>query len=151
MGVDYYNCDLCDEIYTTCAGGGSCDSCGASWCDRCNEPSPVFYIGDDKYCEHCYPDPDKKKHHSKREKLDFLLEHAKMTEAELIALMPPLNVEPDYVCTKTEEHGCVQECTTLGHNWEDEDGYQCRGLCCKAKGLHELCEACANTNKKIKA
>lgn len=149
MGVDYYNCDLCKEIYTTCAGGGGCDMCGASWCSTCDDTHPKFYIADDEYCEKCYPDPDKKRYYTEQEMLDFLLEHVKMTEAELVALMPPLDTTTDYVCTKTEEHECVLGCETLGDNWEDENEHICRGLCCKAKGI-DLCDACGNANKKIK-
>lgn len=119
--------------------------CGASWCDRCDETPPTFYIADDKYCEKCYPDPNKKRSYSKQEKLDFLLTHFKLTEEALVALMPPLNTTPDYVCTKDEEHDCVQECETLGDDWDGQ-----RGLCCKAKNT-DLCEACENkSNKKIK-
>jgi hypothetical protein len=134
-------CDYCDGGFDTSAGYIICDTCYAIGCYKCEELIKRFNVGEKRYCEKCYPDPNKKRHYSKQEKLDFLMEHVKMTEAELLALMPPLDTTPNYVCTKTEEHGCVTECETLGDDWEG-----CRGLCCKAKDI-DLCDACC---KKIK-
>lgn len=40
MGVDYYNCDQCGEIYPDCGTYYSCDLCSRGFCSEC-EPQKV--------------------------------------------------------------------------------------------------------------
>jgi hypothetical protein len=34
MGVDFYNCEVCGEIFADCGEYVSCDGCGAHWCSK---------------------------------------------------------------------------------------------------------------------
>jgi hypothetical protein len=47
MGVDYYNCDLCKEIYADC-GGGYCDFCRISMCGNCYSNDTTEFQLDEK-------------------------------------------------------------------------------------------------------
>ncbi len=45
MGVDYYNCNWCDEIYADCSDYGCCDvqGCGAKVCSNCCSDNMTKY------------------------------------------------------------------------------------------------------------
>jgi hypothetical protein len=74
MGVDYYNCDLCDEIYDNCDGyGGDC-ACKHSFCVDCFDDMKELYEYDEeeeelKQCKLCDEKELKKKRKNDIEKL----------------------------------------------------------------------------------
>ena len=37
MGVDFYNCNICDEIFNDCGDYGICSNCEGMMCDTCHQ------------------------------------------------------------------------------------------------------------------
>jgi hypothetical protein len=50
MGVDYYNCTGCDEIFTTCGDYQQCCKCHSMFCEGCTEVTKVA-VEDCESCE----------------------------------------------------------------------------------------------------
>ncbi len=54
MGVDYYNCELCNEIYADCSDYGSCKICNKNVCPVCYHRDFVYYkLDTDVYWSTC--------------------------------------------------------------------------------------------------
>ena len=162
MGIDYYTCCFCDEIYA--GDGGSCAGCHAHWCHRCAEDENPFWFDGKVRCTMCFDtlpnniDTD--------DLLDYALEKIGQTRSELydeLKLKRPELCAPThtYTCQQTEPHPCCnKECETLEDEHRDsalsgtyETDYV-RGFCCNAKGCDDLCTPCktaaAGANKKAR-
>lgn len=75
MGVDYYNCDVCDEIYCDCGHCGTCEECMSGLCGICyDEAVEKFGMEDDLLvrCQVCSGD-----FVSDLDVINFLLEKTK--------------------------------------------------------------------------
>ena len=46
MGVDYYTCDACGEVFSDCGHCGLCEGCEADLCGECYDKSTSKYQGD---------------------------------------------------------------------------------------------------------
>lgn len=54
MGVDYYNCEFCNEIYADCTDYGSCKICNKSACPNCYYKDFSYYkLDNDVYWSTC--------------------------------------------------------------------------------------------------
>ena len=49
MGVDYYDCEACGEIYCDCGPCGYCDGCDAMLCIDCYDKSVEKYGKDEEH------------------------------------------------------------------------------------------------------
>lgn len=49
MGIDYYNCEICDEIFNDCGHYGHCGNCEAIMCGHCYDEMSEKYgeLGED--------------------------------------------------------------------------------------------------------
>jgi len=48
MGVCYYNCDICEEIYCDCGDYSYCEKCETSFCEDCVDKFELEYGKDDE-------------------------------------------------------------------------------------------------------
>jgi hypothetical protein len=162
MGVDFYNCDICNEIYADCVGG-SCEGCHASWCDRCDAKTSIFNFEDEIRCDLCFStDPVKI---TDELVLTYVLASLGKTKADVVAEMRklPKYIKPqnEYYCTfandkddEAHEEVCGNnECDRVMDDVHDKELERYvtanrRGWCCVAQGSKDLCHACKN--KKIK-
>jgi len=57
MGVDYYNCEKCGEIFPDCGYFSSCGKCGSMYCQECGEDQEGVYGEDEEGeligCDNC--------------------------------------------------------------------------------------------------
>ena len=161
MGVDFYNCCVCNEIYSDCGEYGSCEGCGRSWCGRCD--IETFWYDDDICCDLCFStDPVEL---TQEKMLDYALEKLQMTRQQLqeeIKATRPEYTQPEHVyeCKTDVDHECIGvACETLAEDYEDKTLKQystaiVRGQCCRAKyptGKDKWCSSCLESSeKKIK-
>lgn len=144
MGVDFYNCDRCGEIYASCSNYGSCEGCDASWCEFCAQSFESFWVGDAIRCDLCFhpygpPNP------STEQLLELALFQLKKTRDELHA-----EWEAGQEWDRLQCDICgVKDCALLAEGWQDDEltDYSTTirlGRCCK--GSHystgEWCTAC---------
>ena len=43
MGVDYYACEICGEVYCDCGPCGFCEGCETSMCGECHDEAGAKY------------------------------------------------------------------------------------------------------------
>lgn len=164
MGVDFYNCDICNEIYGDCVGG-SCEHCYASWCGECDKTISIFHFGEHIRCDVCFSiDPPKI---TDEILLNYLLKSVGKTKTVVVAEMRKLpkysKPQNEYCCTFEEEaHDAVcggKDCDRIMDDYYDKEMERYatafrRGWCCVAQGAKELCDACKikaeSSNKKLK-
>lgn len=162
MGVDFYNCCICNEIYAGCGDYGWCEGCGRSWCGYCDKSQHVFWYDDKICCTWCFstdPQPIED-----NDLLEYALEKLDKSRVELIDELKrdrPEYTEPQnvYECQDNpKSHICNKKCTTLADDFSDEDlkqysTHQVRGRCCNSKypdNPDEMCESCNKKAKKVK-
>jgi len=81
MGVDYYNCDVCNEISNDCGYHIWCDTCGAFICESCVDEHGVEQ--DDETCETSNCPICAKKIVTTDQIFDFLLKKVNMTREQV--------------------------------------------------------------------
>lgn len=161
MGVEFYNCCICNDIYADCGEYGNCEGCGQSWCGRCDKTQNVFWYDGSIRCTLCFStDP---KPIEDNDLLEYALEKLNKSRAELIDDLKrdrPEYTEPQcvYECQEDPDlHICNKKCTTLDEDFSDEDlkqyaTHQVRGRCCNFKypdDPDKKCNACYGKRKKM--
>jgi hypothetical protein len=146
MGVNFYNCHICGEIYPDCGNYGSCEGCNKSWCDNCNKKHHSFLYGDDIYCDLCFGDEPESI--DAEDMIDFMCTKYNTTRDAISAEMPKKELR-SYECVDEEEHECHEDCPLTQESVEDPKSiwYTCyrRGRCCVAQGTE-----CESKKKKQK-
>ena len=152
MGVDFENCKNCGEIYADCSDYGSCEGCGVCWCPVCKRNGRVeqFFFDGESRCSFCWEDEpaDVDTH----DLLQFVLDKfgAKfndvLKEFRASAQDPSYRQGKDcYYCTECECGECAsRDCECVSWDTNVPDRIPTRGLCCKARGDVDRCEACVN-------
>lgn len=165
MGVDFYNCDICNEIYPDCGKYDTCESCGISWCHICiyHERNDQFMYNGQVYCSICGPrqqvrDPED----------DELLEYILMKyninkDVEIRNLKSTAQFQDEvekYYCTTSVDdmHGeldCnMTDCDNVAMLFEMEESYDGiayqKGRCCRDLFGEDRNQWCGNCQKKIK-
>lgn len=148
MGVDYYNCVVCNEIYADCEDYGSCDGCNASWGPCCVDDIKTFIFSGESRCTLCWRDTPKRP--DSDELIQFALKKLKTTKDELENEFCAEDKTPkDYFyCTECPTQKCANtECERVSNPHEDDDGcykIQRIGFCCKAQKLEDdmWCDVC---------
>jgi len=141
MGVDYYNCDICNEIYADCGTYESCQTCGASWCANCMDEYEIFMIDDEERCDLCFnTEPSQP---SVGEILNLVLQKTGISKQDIIQELQQYQVTNRYYCSiqDLEEHPYCgsTKCLRLSESSSSHanDGYyttnNIRGLCCVAR------------------
>lgn len=152
MGVDFYNCHICNEIYADCADHDWCEHCDASWCGNCMEDGSnekFTYHGEER-CSLCAP-TGKAREPTPEELLSFILERHQLDLAEEVRAIqetPGFRRAIEYYecgeCALSDVD-CNPDCQRLS---EEINGI--RGRCCKA--IHEedkdgWCSSCLKRTK----
>lgn len=157
MGVDFYNCKMCNEIYSDCGDYGRCENCMQSWCYVCKKSGAVeqFYVGDDLYCDFCFSDEPPA--YTKKELLQLALKQLGKTKAEFIASLPQKEADHCYECFEfSDTHLCGdQNCANIkddyyDENESDDEKFPTRGVCCWIRykdSKDDWCVACSKKNK----
>lgn len=149
MGVDYYNCDNCNEIFTTCDDHGHCRGCRSTWCQDCLYSVKTFRYGNTFRCTLCFNSEPVEI--SDSDLLDFALEKLKTDRetlrVELKRARPDEfdKADEEYTCQNRKKHICPPNCQTLSDDDDDpeeSDPDIRRGLCCASKEA-DLCEPCS--------
>ena len=147
MGVDFYNCDNCGEIYADCVGG-SCEGCDSSWCNRCDDIIRSFFYNGNIRCDLCFQ--TRARNPTNDLLLYFALEKLKMTLKDLKEEFKGAQEIEKYECTRDPlKHDCTgHKCHDLSMDWENPEYHRYsttveRGVCCSAKGI-EGCKGCRN-------
>lgn len=88
MGVDYYNCDACEEIYADCEDGLSyCEKCENNFCSKCTTKYGLREMYDDdneeEWLENC--PVCAKKVVKTHELIDYMLKKLDKTKEEMEA------------------------------------------------------------------
>lgn len=82
MGVDYYTCDVCSEVYCDCGYCGLCEECSAGLCGDCYDKAIDKYGKDDdgqlNACQICSQDVI-----SDKEVLNFMLKKYDVSRADI--------------------------------------------------------------------
>lgn len=163
MGVDYYNCDVCQDIFSDCSGYGYCDGCYKRWCQSCYVAKFIF-DGRER-CDLCWNDaciPVKSK-----QLLEFCCKKYKTTpseiEEEFRQEAGPAYQQPEdsYYCTSCIEGECASsKCVRIDDycDVEDDDGdVRHVGYCCRAQikycGADEddICDECRKWERRRSA
>lgn len=155
MGVDYYNCKNCGDIFPDCSAYGYCEGCGVHWCQSCKSSVEVFVFDGEKRCDFCWKDTPKRVKSSQL--LTLAIKKLKTTHDELEAEFraqagPEFREAKDrFYCTECPEGDCANEkCERVAESFDlddPEDNDQHRGYCCQAQVPHGLesddfCEPC---------
>ena len=166
MGVDFYNCAICNEIYPDCGKYDNCEGYGGSWCGECmyNGNNRKSLYDGDPYCELCEPRTTPREP-TEKQLLQHIIEKYNINkEEEIIELQQTRKFQDEvtkYYCTTSENdmHGALEcnsdGCEYLEHDYEmDESKYGItleRGRCCRdvyRDDQDEWCHSCLETNKK---
>lgn len=156
MGVDYYNCKMCGDIFADCSDHGTCEGCYATWCEGCKHSVTTFVFGGEERCDFCWHGGPKRV--KKQQLLDFAVKKLKTTvealEEEFCAQAGPEYRESrdSYYCTQCAKGECANKrCTQIDKDCDlddPDDDDQHRGYCCAAQikfcgaSEDELCEGC---------
>lgn len=158
MGVDFYNCESCGEIYADCGECDQCQGCHKEWCGICMRNGRVekWIYGGDHYCTLCWKDspptpPDD-------ELLEFALDMMKIDRKEFMDAFLKKNPKylevPNYFACQEcgEDNECAnRDCEYVGDEFRPEATDRWggtippeRGACCKRQGRtpEEWCDAC---------
>lgn len=154
MGVTYYNCDNCGDIFNSYTFGGFCDHCDSRWCADCKNSIQRFLFANEERCTQCFDTvPDVP---TENEVLTFALGKLGMTRAELIQEFVT-NAGPDsrfhsssdeYRCTQCPAGTCAStQCEQIDQDYErpnEDDEIPARGYCCVAQEEPhaEFCAPC---------
>lgn len=118
MGVDYYNCKVCGEIFADCSDYGTCESCYAHWCHSCMREVTTFMFNNEERCEFCWK--DEPKHPKPDVLLDFAVKKLKTTHEELrqefVAQAGPeyRHGRDKFYCTQCDEGECASTKCEIG-------------------------------------
>lgn len=134
MGVDFYNCDICNDIYADCGPCGSCEGCGQSWCGNYDDDMKIFVVGDKACCDLCYVTDPLEITIKDDEILAFALEKLGKTRKELIAEMDLSDRLKPAQCSECAK----KQCDRLEETWDDptrhEDHHDRRKfVCCSCR------------------
>lgn len=161
MGVDFYNCDLCNAIYPDCGPCGNCEGCERSWCGSCDKGIRTFWYNGDTRCDVCWP--PKAEPITDEALLELALEKFNASRDELEAELKASDDryrEKSFPYQCCEDHACggadcenIDQLTVLDRykNYCTKDAL---GICCKVwmpNDRDQWCDACSKTKKQKKS
>lgn len=150
MGVDYYNCSHCGEIYADCGTYKSCEHCGGSACANCMDDVDFFEFQGEHYCDLCWE--DEIPIYDDGELLNYLLNKYKRTRDEIENELPKKKPKHRYYCKEKHNCGSVR-CDLIYEDFYSENDWELpsRGICCLEHKLiaAERCSACLIKPKLI--
>lgn len=162
MGVDYYNCDYCKEIFSDCEDYGICESCYSRWCSDCERYGNCksFIFEGKQRCGFCWKDAPRDI--KKGLLLDFALEKLCTTQEVLEkefreqAGSEYREIRDTFYCTQCEPGECAsKECERVAIPCDVDDPneeHQHCGYCCVSQinfqglGDDESCTSCRRWN-----
>lgn len=154
MGVDFYNCNVCDEIYADYSNYGTCEGCDARWCENCDENIKKFIYDGKECCNVCFStDPVII---TDDEMLDHVLQMLEKTRDDLkreMLLMDMYNKpQNEYKCIDPDgKHECNNACLVIAEDFDlEESQLPLRGLCCVARYKEDKDAYCAECTKDKK-
>lgn len=146
-------CDNCEKIHDWWNDDGyTCEGCNGEYCIECcdNDHVDIFTFEGKKWCTLCFQtepdDPDDSL------LLNYLLKKQKISRDRLLQDFRKTAVAPHaYVCTECPENTCPSAmCESIPKTFyhEERDDY-CRGFCCGAQNLAEICSGCKKWASRI--
>ncbi len=158
MGVDFYNCHNCNEIYADCGRYGSCEGCEKSWCESCMDDIKSFDYNDEPRCDLCFL--TNVKEIKTKDILSYALKQLNKTKRELEEEMEKLpefsTPQNKYECKGVHSGECNPNCTNIAadFDFDGEEDKIIRGLCCRGRfqkdEISEYCKICSPKKIKIK-
>lgn len=164
MGVDYHNCDVCNDIFSSCDDYNICDGCRKRWCTSCRVDQFIF--NGEARCDLCWQDAPKAVKSS--ELLDFCCEKYKTTRKDIekeyrVQANGDEYREPEdsFYCTMCVTRDCADtKCVRIDELCEVDDidvDLQIKGVCCRAQikycGTDEddMCDECIKWERRRSA